>query len=445
MQRNKLTWVVLIAAAIYFGIVGGILIETAFPKAFSSFKSYPKSYVTGNKTVYTDCIYIPAVSDNKGVITRFCLNVLSGTGKVFISLPPFFEKESSVGFVFAKDAVCKLFDDCDRYSYLFYSNDVIYGEGLSGTAGFSLLILSFFEKHLKHKIRNHDYPITGFMLPNGVIAPVAGILQKINASLEVSNKLVAPTSGKHIVSAYTILDLLKIYFNETVNVSFSVPESYKYVIREIAQDMCKGISNETVQALMEKGDYYSAASYCFRIKSESYEVNYTDDQVNRMISRILSQVNNTLCYTYECKEIKYQVISRLKMAKKLNESKKYWRYYTATGWYKFFQIANQIDRKDTCSQIKRDYTAMRYLYPQLPNTTDCFEMREYLAKVYASLVTYRNETAFKSIERLIEYYFNRNGFSISAYSYLEYAKDLYAQGDKDSAFYYLLLSLEYAV
>ena len=446
MRVNKLYLSILLISAIYFGSVIGLLIARNFIKPYNPVQYNTNiSPISSGRVVYTNCLYIPAVSGDKGVITRFCLNVLPGNGRVFISLPPFFDKESSVGFVFSKDAACKIFPElCNKYSYLFYSNDVIYGEGLSGTAGFSLLILSFFEKKIYNQTRIKNYPVTGFMLPNGVIAPVAGIPQKTNASLEVSNHLVAPTSGKHIISAYTILDLMKIYFNRSFNTSFSVPGSYNSVMREITEDMCEGIQNKTVSELIAKGDYYSAASWCFRIKSKQ-KVNYTADQINRMIENMYSKVNQTICYTYECREIKYQVISRLNLAKALNGTRKYWRYYTAVGWYKFFEIANQIHRRDTCTQIKRDYLALKYLYPKLPNTTDCFKMREYLARIYASLITYRNETAFKDIQNLVGYYLNRNGFSITAYNYLEYAKDLYSEGDKDSAFYYLILALEYAV
>ena len=157
--------------------------------------------------VFVDWIYIPAVVGNEGVLTKFYIEIFNGTGKVFISIPPIFDQRSILSFLFAKEAACKIVKDCNKYSYLFYSNDVIYGEGFSGTAGFTLLILSFFYNRTK------NYPITGFMLPNGVIAPVSGIDKKLEASKKFSDYMVAPAEGKNIIEAYTILDLMKVYFN----------------------------------------------------------------------------------------------------------------------------------------------------------------------------------------------------------------------------------------
>ena len=397
------------------------------------------------ENLYVDQVYIPAVSGDRGVITTFNINVFPGNGRVFISLPPFFDKESAVSFVLAKEAICKLFEECNNYTYLFYTDDVIYGEGFSGTAGFSLLILSFFEKMKNNLSRVNNYPITGFMLPNGVIAPVSGISKKLNATLQKFEYLVAPANKDHIIPAYTILDLLKIYFNKTFAENLTVPEGYKDVIHNITLDICKNVDNYIVTGLLSKNRYYSAASYCFREHLKKNTTALSDEEVDRLIKNLERKLKSVDCKTYECLEIKYQVMERLNMAKNLTGAAKYWRYYTAEGWFKFIDLAQNIDRKNTCEAILEEYKVIRYLYSNLPETEDCFEAREYLAKVYSSLITYRDEKALYSILNLTKFFMQKNGFSISAYNYLQYAEDLYKLGDEDSAFYYAILALQYAI
>ena len=397
------------------------------------------------ENLYIDRVYIPAVSGDYGVITTFNINIFPGNGKVFISLPPFFDKESAVSFVLAKEAVCKLFEECNNYTYLFYTDDVVYGEGFSGTAGFSLLILSFFEKIKNNLSRIHNYPITGFILPNGVIAPVSGIPKKLNATLQKSEYLVAPANNEHIIPAYTILDLLKIYFNKTFTENLTVPEEYKHIIHNITINICKNIDNYIVTGLLSKNRYYSAASYCFREHLKKNATILNDSEVNRLIKELENKLKSVNCKTYECLEIKYQVMERLNTAKNLTGAAKYWRYYTAEGWFKFMNLAQNINRRDTCKSVLEEYKVVKYIYNNLPETNNCFEAREYLAKVYSSLITYRDEKALYSIINLTKFFMQKNGFSISAYNYLQYAEDLYKLGDEDSAFYYAILSLQYAV
>jgi len=413
------------------------------------FKSIAKSFQTNyiipikhENITFIDYVYIPAIFNEIGVLTRFYLTVFPGSGYVFISLPPFFEREYQTGFLFSKEAVCKLYENCNNYTYLFYTDDVKFAEGFSGTAGFSLLILSFF----KNKTRIVNYPITGFMLPNGVIAPVSGIDKKLEATLKEFRYLVAPAENEKILSAYTILDLLKIYFNESYNYEIAIPEEYNKIIKEVAIDICENITRWDVKYALENGRYYTAASLCYREKSANFDVNLSEKEIDKLIEELEKLVKNYVCNTYACEEIKYQVLNRLYMAKNLSSKEKYWRYYTAKGWFKFIEIANNINRKDTCNRILEEVKVVSFLYPDInyKNLT-CFEIRELLAKIYSSYVTYRNKKALESIINLTKYFMMKNGFSISAYNYLQYAEDLYDIGDKDSAFYYAILSLEYAI
>ena len=419
-----------------------IYVMLYFIKSWNPKQTSYKDIVKSGNILFDDQIQIPAVAGNAGVLTTFNLIVLPGEGQIFVSLPPFFDREYQVGFLFSKEAVCKLYENCNNYTYLFYSNNIGFAEGFSGTAGFSLLILSFFE----NKTRIVNYPITGFMLSNGIIAPVSGIDKKLEATLKEYPYLVAPKEEKNILPAYTILDVLKIYFNKSFEYEIEIPEDYNKVIEEVALDICDNITKWNIKYALENKRYYTAASLCYREKSESFSINLSDEDIEKLINDLEREVKKYQCNSYQCEEIKYQVVQRLEMAKNLTSKEKYWRYYTAKGWFKFMKIADRINRTNTCDGIMRELKIMQFLNPDIDySNLDCFKARELLAKTYIIYLAYREKQALDSIINLAKYFMTKNGFSISAYNYLQYAEDLYDMGDKDSAFYYAVLSLEYAI
>ncbi|BFI73138.1 hypothetical protein YN1_1250 [Nanoarchaeota archaeon] len=415
--------------------------------------NYKYSGVSGEYSVY-----IPAVLNESGKIvggeiTQFFLRVSPGTGKVYASIPPIFYNSYNLAYLFAKDAVCNLYQNiCNNYDYYFSSNDVLFAEGFSGTAGLTLLIL----EALTNKTPVVNYPITGFMLPNGIIAPVAGIRYKLSATLQYFPYLVAPVyNNSHIIQAYTILDLEKIYFNQAFNTTYYPPEQYVSVMENITDQICQGINNQTVNYYISKGDYYTATSLCFeqKVTNPEFYPNITEQQLENDINNFYDEINNYQCLgNYECEEIKYQVIQRLEDANSTlnNLQESYWRYYSAVGWAEFLPITFDINRLNECNLVNQEYTLLQYIYQyQLPTNLSCFDKIQFLANLYylylGNDTNYMNENAVKSIEELDYYYYNKYGFSITSYNYLQFGKDLFEMNQTDPAFYYLILSVEYAV
>ncbi len=402
-------------------------------------------------------VYIPAVlnqSNNlSGEVTQFFLRISPGSGRVYASIPPVFYDNYNLAYLFAKVAACNLYPNrCNDYDYYFSSNDVLFAEGFSGTAGLTLLIL----EALLNKTAIVNYPITGFMLPNGIIAPVEGIKYKLSATLQYFPYMVAPYyNNSKIIPAYTILDLENIYLGEQFNNTYNVPQDYIDVMKNITNEICSGINNSTVNYYISLGDYYTAASLCFeqKVTNPKFYPNITEEELEKDITNLYNYINNYQCFgNYECEEIKYQVISRLEDANETlnNLQEAYWRYYSAVGWAQFLSITNNIYKENECSLIDQQYTLMQYLYQyQLPLNLSCFEKMDYLSNLYylyiANSTNYVSNYTIEAIEQLDYYYYNKYGFSITSYNYLQFGKDLIDMGNIDSGLYYLILSTEYAI
>ncbi|NAZ26356.1 MAG: hypothetical protein GU343_02375 [Nanoarchaeota archaeon] len=402
-------------------------------------------------------VYIPAVlnqSNNlSGEVTQFFLRISPGSGNVYAKIPPISYDDYDLAYLFAKVAACNIYPNkCNNYDYYFSSNDVLFAEGFSGTAGLTLLIL----EALSNKTAIVNYPITGFMLPNGIIAPVEGIEYKLNATLQYFPYMVAPYyNNSKIIPVYTILDLEKIYFGEQFNSTYNVPQDYNDVIKNITYEICSGVNNSTVNYYISLGDYYTAASLCFeqKVTNPKFYPNITKEELEKDITDLYNYINNYKCFgNYECEEIKYQVISRLENANATldNLQESYWRYYSAIGWAQFLSITNNIYKENQCSLIDQQYTLIQYLYQyQLPLNLSCFEKMDYLSNLYffyiANSTNYISNDTIKSIEQLDYYYYNKYGFSITSYNYLQFGKDLINMGNINSGLYYLILSTEYAI
>ncbi|MEM4460829.1 MAG: S16 family serine protease, partial [Nanopusillaceae archaeon] len=203
------------------------------------------------------CIYIPAILKNEGVITQFCLKTIYGSGRVFSEIPNVFTQNYQISFIIAKSAICKIIENCDKYDYIFYTKEKFSGEGFSGTAGLATLIL-----YEIYKIKNkQNISITGFVLPNGLILPVGGIAEKLNASLSKNLTLIAPSNySKDILQAYTMLDIENYLLNYQKRNYLKIPEKYYLVLKEIALDICNGLENEEIKNLINKNSFYTAAS-----------------------------------------------------------------------------------------------------------------------------------------------------------------------------------------
>ncbi|MEM4882310.1 MAG: hypothetical protein QXN76_02085 [Nanopusillaceae archaeon] len=398
------------------------------------------------------CIYIPAVSGNRGVITMFCLKVIKGAGRVFIEIPNVFSSNYQLSFAIAKLAACKLLENCNLYDYLFYTKDYFIGEGFSGTAGLATLIVSYF--YLPNKNFLNNISVTGFILPNGLIFPVSGIKEKLEASKLKNLTLLAPSNySNEIIQIYTILDIAKLLRSDIKNYlkKFEIPKEYFDVLKEIALDICKDIDDRDIDAFIKNSSFYTAASLCFIKKSEEYKIsNISLADLESEIAELEKLLINYKCNSYNCEELKFQALLRINMSKEiLDLNKKYWRFYTAKGWYKMLEKLKDIERKDTCKIIEEDYKIMGYiLNKDFSQEISCFEKRELLSRIYYEfLLNYDIDISLflDSVENYLNYLYEKNGFSITSYNYFVYGRDLINMGKISDGILYLIYAVNYAI
>lgn len=393
------------------------------------------------------CINIPAISENRGVLTKFCIKAIDGSGRVFVEIPSNFQDKYLLSFLFARNAVCKIYEKCNEYDYLFYPEKYFIAEGFSGTAGFGVLIMSVFNSLM------NNYATTGFLLPNGIIFPVSGILEKLNASTLNGEKLVAPSNlSDKIVQAYTILDLEEIFFNKEYNLSYEIPKAYFEVMKEVSEDICKDIENSTIKELIENRRFYSAASLCYVEKSNNnkYLPNITEEELDEQIADLEKNLSSIKCDTYVCEELKYQVSSRINLSKDMEDlNKKYWRFYTAEGWYRILISLKDLNRFNTCKKIDEDLNLILYLSESNINLTEnCFERREILANFYINLLAnldFDLDKFLESSRKYLLFLYRNNGFSPTSYSYFTYGEDLIRMGKVTDGILYILYGINYAV
>ncbi len=433
MNRDKVKALLLpsLVFAVYTGAFFGAKLSVTFP---------------GNLSLqYWDYVQIPAVQGEEGNLFTFRLYASPGNGRIYISSPPIFDKSTVISFLSAEHAVCKIYSNCSKFDYYIDApTSFTLGKGPSGSAGIGLIIYSFLKgEHIKNR-----YPITGFLLPNGIVAPVGGIPQKLEATEERGfSKLVAPGNEGHILPIYSILQYDTIFYGEpekTYTLDGKKVKLFDSIMKAIAEDICQGVNDSDAKESMNAGDYYTAASLCFMDKSSENKT-ISSEEIRELQEKVQKILNSTKCSTPSCEEIKYQVFRRYRMAESLNGTQKYWRLVTALQWSKFLNVANQIKRKDTCDDIREEYYLMSLFAGEdtVNESLSCYDMRENLANLY-TLMLKVDESNFDEIRNLVYYCMNKYGFSIPAYAYINYAEYWLRKNNTDYATYYALLALEYA-
>lgn len=241
------------------------------------------------------------------------LRIEPGTGRVFLETVPLSKLDTQISTRFAKEIACDYLDeDCEKYDFFYTikSNSSIIG-GPSAGAAITVLTVTM----LKDIKIDKDIAMTGTINSGGLIGPVGGLKEKIDAAASMGIKKVVIPKGEKIVTDEN---------NETINLEeyakekeielveaadlteaiylFSgillkedkgeliVDETYLNVMKNLAIKLCnrsqelnnqfdrikrfrdndmieaenKGI-NFTIKGknAFDEGKYYSSASYCF--------------------------------------------------------------------------------------------------------------------------------------------------------------------------------------
>jgi len=387
---------------------------------------------TGN-FLNISCVSIPVIKGNgEADISILCSKIIKGSGNVLIQNIPIKDEDFQASSIFSYIALCNFdYEYCKSHDFLIYfKNKGMAARGGSGGAGLFLLYLG----------AKKNCSVTGYILPSGLALPIKAIDKKYKISKELNYKcILAPNEYKDITVFNDIFDLYEIYFNKNLSFEFKVPKKYYDITKEAAMLVCDEI--------YENSSYYYQASKCFRRRvGESVSIN--KDELIKNITKLKEKIENIKCLTYSCEEIKYQVMKRLNSALENinNISYSYWRYITALGWSKYFDIKYNREKREDLTSLK--YNILEYILKREERAKNYFEMKEKIARYELTIAINLEdkERILKKVWNLTEKYLGKYGFSISSYNYLQYSKDLYyIDKDIDSSLYYAFLALEYSI
>jgi len=250
----------------------------------------------------------------EGSSAHLYLEIKQGTGRVFIETYPLTKLDTQISTRFAREIACKYADvDCDNYDFFYTirAESSIIGGPSAGSAISALTIAMLENINL-----DEDITITGTINSGGIIGPVGGLKEKIDAASEIEIKKVLIPAGtrfskeednktidlveygneKNIIVVEVsdlddvlyeftgkkkeirnesleisdeYLSIMKILAERLCNKSYALKEEFENLKKdELDEDIIKIEENannltEKGEAAFNKNTFYSAASFCF--------------------------------------------------------------------------------------------------------------------------------------------------------------------------------------
>ena len=310
-----------------------------------------------------------AVSENNGTligsIADLNLEINDGKGRVFIQSLPLTKLDTQISTRLAQSTACKMTSvKCSEKDFLYSitSKSPIIG---GPSAGAAISALTFAE--LEGLEVDESVSITGTINSGGLIGPVAGIKEKIEAAANHKIKKVLIPQPTHIqkdnnktieliehgqslgVEVKEVATFDEVIY-ELTGVSFAEPErnisiskEYTETMKQLAKEQCnrskmlydtvlrykmpvvrennslmqleENANNKSSKGLatMQKGEYYSAASYCYTSNLLYRQLllnimNMTNEDILANASSIMERVNEFDSFV---EERKYTTLSEL--------------------------------------------------------------------------------------------------------------------------------------
>ncbi len=270
----------------------------------------------GASAAETGHLKLLAVSEGGGGYTGsladLYLTISPGEGRVFLDTYPLTKLDTQISTRFAKEVACSLLEmDCSAYDFIYTieAQTSIVG-GPSAGAAISALTAAM----LAGLEIDESVALTGTINSGGLVGPVAGLKEKIEAAatsgeikvvlipqgerfLKVNNRTIdmVEFGGMLGITVKEVAPLHEVVFELTGEQvgrevgSLERDESYSLIMNQLADELClqneglaAGINTTVVEAFNESGmleviqnltvkaqgalslgDFYSAASYCF--------------------------------------------------------------------------------------------------------------------------------------------------------------------------------------
>jgi predicted S18 family serine protease len=486
----------------------------------------------------------------KGSPADVQLEIKKGSGRVFLETIPLSKVDTQISTRFAKEMACKFADiDCSGYDFFYTikSPAGIVG-GPSAGGAISALTVAL----LKDLEVDQEAAMTGTINSGELIGPVGSIKEKLLAAKEAGIKKVvipavqaeqkedntstveeyAAEIGIEIANAATLGDAVYELTGEDLTPEdreITVPDDYKGIMKDVAQGLCdrsaslmqevdvfdlrekKSVVFEQVKlqeeaqnmtdkgdAAFKRGDYYSAASYCFGANVKARTLLYTiqnmtdndrtaeadslKDRIDEFDKETEKRKKETITDLQTYMIVKERVLeARQNLATGENSSASFGyvneRLNSAVAWSEFFGRGGErynLDNealKQSCSEIMGEvderFQYLNLFFPGLLNDLrnnllmahKNYEDGEYALCIYLasrtraeadimvtmmgvqedvidSVLDLKIKAAKNAVGRQIE----KGTFPIIAYSYYEYSTSLQKENN-----YAALLYSEYAL
>ncbi len=246
----------------------------------------------------------------EGGIADLYLEIKPGSGRVFLETFPLTRTDTQMSTRFAKAIACDLLErDCDDVDF-FYTITADSAIIAGPSAGASIAVLTV--AMLEDDQLNENYAISGTINSGGLIGPVGGLKEKIEAAKKIGLKKVLIPAGElviktdntttdlknlsksigiDVIEISTLSEAVKEFTGKEIKQKYNnidISEEYKNTMKSLAKDMCDrsiklrgeaiaanngqetSVMKEDAQNLsirgrnaFEKQTFYSSASYCF--------------------------------------------------------------------------------------------------------------------------------------------------------------------------------------
>ncbi|MBS3139538.1 hypothetical protein J4479_00900 [Candidatus Woesearchaeota archaeon] len=290
-----------------------------------------------NEVYHLKLLAVQEAGDHlKGSGAELFLELNEGSGRVFLETFPLTKIDTQISTRFAKDIACKHFKlNCDKYDYIFTikADSNIIGGPSAGAAIAALTTIATLDLDYDEKIA-----ITGTINSGGIIGPVGGVKEKVEAAQESGLKtvLIAKNNGYRGENQTDVIDyarenlslevtevndldevILHLTGVDLNHKEFTVIEdpNYTKIMGNLQNALCQR-AEEIEAEILEKGffldreiqrdirmrkgradnatltkDYYSAASFCFglniQLKTKLLEMqNATKGRITREFTHL---------------------------------------------------------------------------------------------------------------------------------------------------------------
>ncbi len=268
------------------------------------------------------------------------LELKPGSGRVFLDTNPTPKLDTQISTRFAKEIACKQYDlRCENYDFIFtiQARSSIIGGPSAGAAIAALTTIA-----MRDMPYREDITITGTINPGGIVGPVGGVHEKLQAASKAGISKVLVSSGakgnatskvwgrKTSLFDYVGMNVVEVVHLDEVlfhitgeNVSQPIldlqqPIAYTTIMSNVNDILCsrtgelfKEISHQNIDLInttrisirdklaksynaTKANDLYSSASFCFGANIELREVIYRDyglSKVNHEFEQIMREAS----------------------------------------------------------------------------------------------------------------------------------------------------------